>query len=357
MGVAENSTVRGELTLVHVPRSLAAQRHNDREESMHRRSVLALALVVGIALATPFAAAQSWPTRPVRLIVPYPPGGGNDNLARIFAQKLGERLGQPFVVENRPGAGTLIGSEAAAKAPGDGYTLLLSSIVTHALAPALYPKIPYDPLKDFVAVTTLAVAPTVLVVNKDFPAQSVTELTALVKSSPGKYTFASGGNGTTPHVSGEIFKSMTGTDLLHVPYKGGGPALADLIGGQVNMMFDTAASAMPHVRSGKLRALAIATPKRHPDFPDLPTFAEQGMPDYSINSWYSLHAPAGTPREVVTRLHSEVQAALRSPDVAERLRKLNADPGGMPPDEFDAFVKAELQRYGEVIRKAGIKLE
>ena len=320
-------------------------------------SIAVLALFTLCTMPAGPADAQAWPNKPVRLIVPYPPGGGNDNLARIFAQKLGERLNQPFVVENRPGAGTLIGTEAAAKAQGDGYVLLLSSIVTHALAPALYPKVPYDPIRDFVPVTTLAVAPTVLVVNQAFPAKSVQEVITLAKASPGKYTFASGGNGTTPHISGEIFKSMTGTDLLHVPYKGGAPAIADLMGGQVNMIFDTAASAMPHVRSGKLRALAIATPKRHPDFPDLPTFAEQGLPDYSINSWYSLHAPAGTPREIVQRLHAEVVSALRSPDVIEKLRALNADPGGMPPDEFDAFVRAELERYGQVIRKAGIKLE
>lgn len=325
---------------------------------MDRRVGIATLVLLALAsLPAGPAIAQAWPNKPVRLIVPYPPGGGNDNLARIFAQKLGERLNQPFVVENRPGAGTLIGSEIAAKAPGDGYTLLLSSIVTHALAPALYPKVPYDPIRDFVPITTLAIAPTVLVVNQAFPATSVAEVITLAKASPGKYTFPSGGNGTTPHISGEIFKSMTGVDLLHVPYKGGGPAIADLMGGQVNMMFDTAASAMPHVRSGKLRALAIATPKRHPDFPELPTFAEQGLPDYAINSWYSLHAPAGTPREIVQRLHAEVVSALRSPDVVEKLRALNADPGGMPPDEFGAFVRAELERYGQVIRKAGIKLE
>ena len=329
-----------------------------RQATLLRRwTALALAALTATTLPVATALAQSWPTKPIKLIVPYPPGGGNDNLARIFATKLGERLGQPVVVENKPGAGTLIGSEAAAKSPGDGYTLFLSSIVTHALAPALYAKIPYDPIKDFVPITVLAVAPTVLVVNKDLPATTVPDLTALAKANPGKYTFASGGNGTTPHVSGEIYKSMTGTDLLHVPYKGGGPALTDLMGGQVNMMFDTAASAMPHVRSGKLRAIAIATPKRHPDFPDLPTFAEQGMPDYSINSWYSLHAPAGTPRDIVLRVHGEIVAILKLPDVAERLRALNADPGGMPPDEFGVFVKSELDRYGAVIRKAGIKLE
>jgi len=314
-----------------------------------------LALVLGL-LPVP-AAGQAWPVKPVRIIVPYPPGGGNDNLARIFAQKLSERLQQPVIVENKPGAGTLIGTEAAAKATGDGYTILLSSIVTHALAPALYPKVPYDPIKDFVPITILAVAPTVLVVNRDSPAKSVGELIALAKANPGKYTFASGGNGTTPHISGEIFKSMTGTDILHIPYKGGGPAIADLMGGQVDMIFDTAASAMPHVRSGKLRALAIATPKRHPDFPDLPTFAEQGLPDYSINSWYSLHAPAGTPREIVMKVHAEVVASLKSQDVIDRLRALNADPGGMPPDEFANFVKSELDRYSQVIKKAGIKLE
>lgn len=314
-------------------------------------------VLLALILAPGAAAAQAWPTKPVRLIVPYPPGGGNDNLARIFGTKIGERVGQPIVVENRPGAGTLIGSEAAARAAPDGYTFLLSSIVTHALAPALYAKVPYDPVRDFAPVTILAVAPTVLVINREFPAASVKDLIALAKANPGKYTFASGGNGTTPHVSGEIFKSMTGTDLLHVPYKGGGPALADLIGGQVNMMFDTAASAMPHVRSGKLRAIAIATPQRHPDFPDLPTFAEQGLPDYAINSWYSLHAPAGTPRAIVERMHAEVLAALRAPDVAERLRTLNADPGGMPPDEFGAFVRREADRYGQVIRQAGIRLE
>ncbi len=320
-------------------------------------AIVVLAFAIMAMPAWGQAPAAIWPNKPIRLIVPYPPGGGNDNLARIFAVKLGERLGQPVVVENKPGAGTLIGTEMAAKAPGDGYTFLLSSIVTHALAPALYAKVPYDPLKDFVPVTILAVAPTVLIINKDLPVNSLQELTALAKAHPGKYTFASGGNGTTPHVSGEIYKSMTATDLLHIPYKGGGPALTDLMGGQVNMMFDTAASAMPHVRSGKLRAIAIATPKRHPDYPDLPTFAEQGMPDYAINSWYSLHAPAGTPRDIVLRVHGEIVAILKLPDVAERLKVLNAEPGGMPPDEFDAFVRSELARYGTVIRKAGIKLE
>ena len=325
---------------------------------MERRLWLAGALLALASMAaSPLLQAQPWPSKPIRIIVPYPPGGGNDALARLFGQKLGERLGQPIVIDNKPGAGTLIGSEAAARSAGDGYTLLLSSITTHALAPALYPKVPYDAIRDFVPITTLAIAPTVLVVNKDFPAHSLADLVKVVKASPGKYSYASGGVGTSTHITGEIFELQTGTELLHVPFKGGGPALAAIVAGEVNMILDTAASGMPHVRSGRLRALAIDTPKRHPAFPDLPTFAEQGMPDYSVANWYSLHAPAGTPREVVNRIHAEIVAILKMPDVEERLKGLSADPGGMPPDEFDRFVRDELARYGEVIRKAGIKVE
>lgn len=320
--------------------------------------ILLAAVFAGLALAALAPAhAQQWPTKPIRLIVPYPPGGGNDNLARLFGQKIGERLGQPLVVDNRPGAGTLIGTELASKAPGDGYTLLLSSVTTHALAPALYPKVPYDAIKDFIPITILGVAPTVIVVNKDFPATTLQELIAECKRNPGKYAYASGGSGTTPHIAGEIFKSMAGIDILHVPYKGGGPAITDLIGGRVQMMFDTAASAMPHVRAGNLRAIAIAAPKRHPDYPDLPTVADAGMPGYQVDSWYSLHAPAGTPREVVSRLHSEVVEVLKQPDVRDKLRTFYADPGGMPPDEFGAYVKVELDRYTKLIRSAGIKVE
>ncbi|MEO6065198.1 MAG: tripartite tricarboxylate transporter substrate binding protein [Lysobacterales bacterium] len=321
------------------------------------RVTCAVAVLFACAWTAFPALAQPWPSKPIRLIVPYPPGGGNDTLARLFGIKLGERLGQPVVIENRPGAGTLIGSEAAAKAAGDGYTLLLSSVTTHALAPALYPKVPYDPIKDFVPITILAIAPTVVVVNKDFPATTLQELIAEAKRNPGKYTFASGGSGTTPHIAGEIFKSMAGIDLLHVPYKGGGPALTDLMGGRVDMMFDTAASAMPHVRGGKLRALAIASAKRHADYADLPTVTEAGLPSYRVDSWYSLHAPAGTPREVVVRIHSEIVEILKQPEVKEKLRALYADPSGLPPDEFATYIKAELDSYTKIIRAAGIKVE
>jgi tripartite-type tricarboxylate transporter receptor subunit TctC len=319
---------------------------------MIRRLLLALLLCGSLPIA-----AQTYPAKPVRVIIPYPPGGGNDTLGRLFAAKLGERLGQPFVVENRPGAGTMIGTEAAAKSPPDGYTILLSSIATHALSPNLYSRVPYDPIKDFAPITLLGVAPTVLVVNSDLPAKNVQELIALARSKPGQFAYASGGNGTPPHINAEVFKSVAGIDLLHVAYKGGGPALVDLMAGRVHVMLDTAASAMPHVRAGKLRALALSAPRRSPDLPDLPTFAEAGLPQYDTNAWYSMHAPAGTPPVIVRRLNAELVAILKDPDILARFKQLATDPVGNSPEEFAAFVRAELDKYARVIKAAGIKLD
>jgi tripartite-type tricarboxylate transporter receptor subunit TctC len=301
------------------------------------------------------AAAQSYPVKPVRMIVPYPPGGGNDTLGRLFAAKLSERLGQPFVVENRPGAGTMIGTEAAAKSPPDGYTILLSSIATHALSPNLYARVPYDPVKDFAPITLLGIAPTVLVVPADLPAKTLQELINLAKKQ--QLAYASGGNGTPPHINAEVFKSVAGIDLLHVAYKGGGPALVDLMAGRVQAMLDTAASAMPHVRSGKLRALAISAPRRSPELPDLPTFAEAGLPQYDTNAWYSMHAPAGTPPDIVRRLNAELVAILKDPEILARFKQLATDPVGNSPEEFAAFVRAELDKYARIIKAAGIKLD
>ena len=315
------------------------------------KSILILLLC---AFAIP-ASAQGYPSKPVRLIVPYPPGGGNDTLGRLFAAKLGERMGQPFVVENRPGAGTMIGTEAAAKAPPDGYTILLSSIATHALAPNLYSRVPYDPVRDFAPITLLGIAPTVLVVNSELAAKSVGELIALAKKQ--QLAYASGGNGTPPHINAEVFKAVAGVDLLHVAYKGGGPALVDLIAGRVHVMLDTAASAMPHVRAGKLRALALSAPKRSAEYPDLPTFAEAGLPQYETNAWYSMHAPAGTPTEVVRRLHTGLVAIVKDPDVVARFKQLSTEPVGNTPEEFGAFVKAELEKYARIIKGAGIRLD
>jgi tripartite-type tricarboxylate transporter receptor subunit TctC len=301
--------------------------------------------------------AQSYPSKPVRVIVPYPPGGGNDTLGRLFAAKLGERTGQPFVVENRPGAGTMIGTEVAAKSAPDGYTILLSSIATHALSPNLYARVPYDPIKDFAPISLLGIAPTVLVVNSDLPAKNLQELIALAKSKPGQLAYASGGNGTPPHINAEVFKSVAGVDLLHVAYKGGGPALTDLIAGRVHVMLDTAASAMPHVRGGKLLALSLSAPKRSAEYPDLPTFAEAGLPQYDTNAWYSMHAPAGTPNDIVRRLNTELVAILKDPDILARFKQLSTEPIGNSPEEFAAFVKGELEKYARIIKAAGIRLD
>ena len=303
------------------------------------------------------AVAQTYPSKPVRMIVPYPPGGGNDTLGRLFAAKLTERTGQQFVVENRPGAGAMLGTEAAAKSPPDGYTILLSSIATHALSPNLYARVPYDPVRDFAPITLLGIAPTVLVVPADLPARNLQELIALAKAKPGSLAYASGGNGTPPHVNAEVFKAVAGVDLLHVAYKGGGPALVDLMAGRVQVMLDTAASAMPHVRSGKLRAIALSSPKRSAELPDLPTFAEAGLPQYDTNAWYSMHAPAGTPAEIVRRLNTELVTILKDPDIIARFKQLTTDPVGNSPEEFAAFVRAELDKYARVIKAAGIKLD
>jgi tripartite-type tricarboxylate transporter receptor subunit TctC len=314
-------------------------------------------LLAAILMVAVQAIAQGYPAKPVRVIVPYPPGGGNDTLGRLFAAKLTERMGQSFLVENRPGAGTMIGTEAAAKSPPDGYTLLLSSIATHALSPNLYSRVPYDPIKDFAPITLLGIAPTVLVVNNDLPAKNLGELISLAKAKPGALAYASGGNGTPPHINAEVFKAVAGVDLLHVAYKGGGPALTDLIAGRVHVMLDTAASAMPHVRGGKLRALALSAPKRSSEYPDLPTFAEAGLPQYDTNAWYSMHAPAGTSPEIVRRLNGELAAILKDPDIVARFKQLSTEPVGNSPEEFAAFVRAELDKYARIIKAAGIRLD
>jgi len=320
--------------------------------SPYRGIALSLLFVIS---AGAVSAEGDYPTRPVRLIVPYPPGGGNDTLARLFGQKLTERWNQQVVIDNRPGAGTTIGAQLAARAAPDGYTLLLSSIATHALAPALYSKPGYDPIKDFAPITILAVAPTLCVAAPSFASKTIQELIAAAKADPQAVRFASGGNGTTPHIAGEVFKVVTGVQMTHVPYKGGGPAHIDLMAGRVQVMFDTAASASPHVRAGKMRALAIGLPNRYPDLPEVPTFAEAGLPTYNVDSWYSLHAPAGTPRAAIAKLHQDIVAVLALPDIKERLRQLVSTAGGMAPDAFGGYVKQEYARYGKIVRELGLK--
>jgi tripartite-type tricarboxylate transporter receptor subunit TctC len=316
-------------------------------------AVLCAACIVAAGVAK----AQAYPTKPIRLVVPYPPGGGNDRFGRLFGVKITEAWGQQVVVDNRPGAGTIIGTQLAARSAPDGYTILLSSIATHAIAPNLYRKPGYDPVKDFAPITLLAIAPTVLCVNTAVPAKSVGELLSLAKSRPGELKFASGGNGTPPHMAGVIFASLTGVQLLHVPYKGGGPAIAGLIGGETNMMFDTAASILPHVQGGKLRALAIARAERLQEYPNLQTFKEAGVPGYEVNAWYSIHAPAGTPRPVIMKWNRELARILKLPDIRERMKQLGSEGIGNSPEAFAKFVETESAKYAKAIRQSGTRID
>ncbi|MCI3952538.1 MAG: Tricarboxylate transport protein TctC [Burkholderiales bacterium] len=330
-----------------------------------RHTFLATSILLSLAVtgsahaqkSTAAVSAQDYPTKPVRLVVPYPPGGGNDTLARMFGVKLTEAWGQQIVVDNRGGAGTTIGTSLAARAVPDGYTILLSSIATHAISPNLYSNPGYDPIKDFAPITLLAIAPTVLCVNPAVPANSVKELIALAKAKPGDLKFASGGNGTPPHMAGVIFASMTGIKLLHVPYKGGGPAIAGLIGGETTMMFDTAASILPHVRSGRLKSLAIARSARLPEYPNLQTFAEAGVPGYEVNAWYSMHAPAGTPAPIIAKWNRELVRILKLPDIQQRLKQLGSEGVGNAPEAFAKFVRAESAKYAKAIKESGTKVD
>src|SRR5216110_2859957 len=303
------------------------------------------------------ALAQAWPNRPVRLLVPFAAGAGtNDIMARLVGQHLGAGLGQPVVIENRPGAGGIAGTDAAAKAAPDGYTFLMTN-VSLVTSTYLYSRLPYDPQKDFVPVTLVATSPLLLVVHPSVAAQSVQELVQLAKANPGRLNFGSGGVGSTPHLSVELFKSAAGIDAVHVPYKGGAPALNDLIGGQLSFMIENMPGTMPFVKSGKLRALAITSAQRSPLEPALPTMAESGVAGYEVVGWQGLFAVAGTSREIVARLHAEVGKVLRLPEVRERLAALGADGVGSTPEEFAAFVRAEHARWGSVIREKGIRSE
>jgi tripartite-type tricarboxylate transporter receptor subunit TctC len=317
---------------------------------------LLLALLAA-TLPAAVTAQATYPIKPVRLIVPYPPGGGNDTLARIFGQKLTEALGQQIIVENRAGAGTTIGTTFAARAIPDGYTLLLSSIATHAFSPHLYAKPGYDALRDFAPVTLLVIAPTLLAVNPALPANSLKELIALAKRRPGQLEFASAGTGSSAHMLGETFKSLAKIDIIQVPYKGGAPAIVGTISGEAQMMADPAASILPHVKSGRLKALAIARATRLSDLPQVPTFAEAGMPEYTASAWYSVHAPAKTPADIVARLNRELVRIVNLQDIKDRLKDLGSDGVGNTQEEFGRFVADEHAKYGKLIKAMDIKPE
>ena len=302
------------------------------------------------------ALAQDFPSKAIRVVVPFPPGGGTDYMGRAVMQKVGESLGTTVVIDNRPGAGSSIGTEIVARSPADGYTVLIIS-GAHAINPSIYAKLPYDSVRDFAPVTMFASGPALLVVHPSVPAKSVKELIALAKARPGQINYASAGIGTPPHLSGELFKTMAGINMVHVPYKGNGPAYTDLIGGQVTVMFPNVSTAMAHVRAGKLRALAVTTKNRTPSAPELPTISEAGVPGYDVSSWYGLLAPAGTPPAVVSKLQTEIAKVLRSPDVSKNLTSQGLDLVGNTPDEFAAIIKSEIVKWAKVAKASGAKAE
>jgi tripartite-type tricarboxylate transporter receptor subunit TctC len=308
-----------------------------------------------IAFSSLASAQGDYPSRPIRLVVTVPPGGAADFIARLVGGKVSESLGQPVVVENRGGAGGTIAADAVAKAAPDGYTLLQNSITTHGVGPHLYSKLPYDPVKDFAAVSGLAVLPLVMAVNAELPFRSIDEVIASSKAKP--LHFASSGNGGAPHMAGELFKSVTGAPITHVPYKGSGPAVADLVGGRVQIMFDAAPSLIAHIRSGKLRVLAAASAQRNRLLPEVPTFAELGHPKIAVSLWYGLLAPAGTPSSAINKLNSEVTKILQSPDVRERLQAQGAEPMPGTPEAFASFMQEEMAKWAPVVKQAGVKLD
>jgi tripartite-type tricarboxylate transporter receptor subunit TctC len=323
------------------------------------RRLIALFMGLSVLLASAAAWAQTglYPAKPIRFVVPFPPGGPLDTVARALGQAMTMSWGQPVVVDNRPGAGGGIGAEIVAKSPADGYTMLMGAVSTHAINPTLYAKIAYDPLKDFVPVTQVANVPNVLVVHPAVPANSVKELIALAKAKPGTLNFASGSNGSAGHLAGELFKSMAGVDMVHIPYKGAAPAVTDLLAGQVSLMFDNLASASPQIRSGKLRALAVTTLTRTPFFPDLPTISESGLAGFDISTWFGVFAPAGTPPEVVAKLNAELVRILKTPEMKDRLALLGAEPVGNTTEQFLAYIKSEIPKYAKVIRDSGARVD
>lgn len=318
------------------------------------RSILgALALAVA-SNATP---ADDYPSKAIRFVVPYPPGGASDILARILAQKLSERIGQPVIVENHAGAGGNIGADFVAKAAPDGYTILMGNIGPNAMSPALYAKLPYDAIKDFAPITLVSSVPIILVAHPSFPASTVKELVDLAKAKPGKYNYASAGSGSSNHLAMELFKMLAGVDLVHVPYKGGTPAMTDLIAGRIQVAFDTVPVALPHVKSGRLKPIALAGAKRTSLLPQVPTVAESGIPGYEASSWGGVMAPARTPRAIIDKLNTEINLTLGMPGVRERLAESGIELIGTTPEQFAAHLEREIAKWKRVVDQAGIKVE
>ena len=324
---------------------------------MFKAMLFAIALLAGGATAVPAALAQTWPAKPMRIVVPFPPGGGTDIGTRILAQKLQEAWGQAVVVENKPGAAGIVGTELVAKSAPDGYTFMMGNIGTHAINVSLYKQLSYDPVKDFAPVSMVADLPLLLLVHPSVPAKSVQELIALAKSQPGKLNFSSSGAGGSMHVAAELFKSMAGVDMVHIPYKGGAPAVADLISGQVPLSFATVLETIQFVKAGKVRALAVTNNRRSVALPDLPTISESGLPGYQSISWLALFAPAGTPKDIVNKASIESVRILNLPDVRERLLAQGAEPIGSTPEQLATILAGDIAKYARVIRESGYKPE
>jgi len=323
-----------------------------------RLRTLALILLAAIALvAPPMAGAQAYPSRPVKLVVPFPPGGSLDIAGRLIAQRLTEMWGQAVVVENKPGAGGNIGADFVAKSTPDGYTILLGALSTHAVNPNLYAKMPYDAVKDFAPITLIATTPNVLVVNAATPVGNVREFIAWTRANPGKLAFGSGSNGSAGHLAGELYKVDTGTDAVHIPFKGGAPATQALLAGDTQFMFDNLANAMAQVKAGKLKALAVTTAERSKLVPELPTMAEAGLQGFDISTWYGLFAPAGTPTAIVAKWNADVTKILTTPDVRAKLMADGAEPAPDTPEQFAQMISRELAKYARIIKASGAKVD
>jgi tripartite-type tricarboxylate transporter receptor subunit TctC len=317
--------------------------------------MVAAAVFLGFAAAV---SAQDYPSKPIRMVVGFPPGGGTDVVARILAPRMSELLGQPVVIENRPGATGTVAAGQVAKSPPDGYTVMMGHVSVNAIAPSLFSSLPYDVLKDFAPIAIAASVPHLVTVHPSMPASSLKELIAQLKSQPGKLTFPSAGNGSMPHLAGEIFKSLAGVQVVHVPYKGSGQSMQDLLGGQHLVAFDTMPAASPHVRSGKLRALAVSSATRVPSFPEVPTAEEAGLAGYVVSTWYGLFAPAGTPGTIVSRLHAEAVKAMQTPDTRSKLEGIGADGTvSRSPEEFAALVRADTARYAKIVKNIGLRMD
>ena len=319
---------------------------------MGKRFVVAMLL----CLAAPVQAQQGYPNQPIKLIVPWPPGGGVDTSARIIAQPLSERLGQGIVIENRGGAGGNIGTEVAARAKPDGYTLLMASSSPNAINIHIYPKLPFDPLRDFTAIGYVTAVPNILVVPGNAPANTAQELLAYIKANPGKVNYGSAGVGSSQHLAASMLITATGANIVHVPYKGTGPAETDLIAGHIAMMLDTTAC-LPFVAGGRMKALAVASKSRNPALPNVPTFDEIGVPGVYSSAWYGIMAPAGLPQEIVNRINTELNAVLKSPEVRKKIADFGGEQGGGSPADFDRFVASELKRYADIVKASGAKVE